>query len=305
MKDYIGRYVKQFESGNKGSLCLAQCGNDYGLSCGSYQFTLRWGNCILFLKRYFPEVARDLYFNNLPDIKSAKYPGARYCSSPEQVKKVWMLCYESVGEEKFFEYEHNFTQSQYYEPLMKKLNGLFNPNNHSRALQECLWSWSVHKGTSGAYIGLKSLSIGQNMSVTTLLNKIYDYRYNVNATNRYSCSKTSERSVLLEIKDVAPLPYNGSNKSTGLATGIEKQPTTVPSNNKGLKVGLYRIISEGGMNVRRGPGTNYEKFKVVEKGEAFTFVEFVGDWGLLKSYAKDRNGWINCNPKYCKFIRSV
>lgn len=74
MKDYIGRYVKQFESGNKGSLCLAQCGYDYGLSCGSYQLTLRWGNCISFLKRYFPEVATDLYFNNLPDIKSAKYP---------------------------------------------------------------------------------------------------------------------------------------------------------------------------------------------------------------------------------------
>ena len=39
--DYIGKYVKKFESGSKGSLALSSCGNDWGLSCGSYQLTLR------------------------------------------------------------------------------------------------------------------------------------------------------------------------------------------------------------------------------------------------------------------------
>lgn len=38
-QDYIGRLVKQFESGNKGSLALGSCGNDWGISCGSYQLT--------------------------------------------------------------------------------------------------------------------------------------------------------------------------------------------------------------------------------------------------------------------------
>ena len=32
----IGEYVKQFESGDKGSLSFSSCGNDWGLSCGSY-----------------------------------------------------------------------------------------------------------------------------------------------------------------------------------------------------------------------------------------------------------------------------
>lgn len=303
MKDYIGKYVKEFESGSKGSLCLVQCGNDWGLSCGTYQLTLRWGNCIKFLKKYFPEVAKDLYFNNLGDIKTGKFPGVKYCSTPEQVKKVWKLCYESVGEEKFFEYEHKHISEQYYEPLMKKLNGLFNPNNHSRALQECLWSWSVHKGPSGAYNGLKSLSIGQQMSVETLLNRIYDYRYKENGFNRYSRSTTSERSKLLRIKDKKPLAYKGSNKSTGLATGVDKTQTT--SSKKGLQSGIYRIVSEDGMNIRKGPGANYDKIGAVKKGESFTFVEFDGDWGLLKSYAKKRNGWINCNPRYCTFVKKV
>ena len=49
--DYIGKYVKKYESGNKGSLCLDNCGYDWGLSAGSYQLTLRYGNCIKFLKK--------------------------------------------------------------------------------------------------------------------------------------------------------------------------------------------------------------------------------------------------------------
>jgi hypothetical protein len=62
MNDYIGKYVKQFESGSKGSTALGSCGNDWGLSCGSYQLTLRWGNCIKFLIQYFPKEAIGLYF---------------------------------------------------------------------------------------------------------------------------------------------------------------------------------------------------------------------------------------------------
>ena len=54
MTDYIGKYVKEFESGSRGSLALDSCGYDWGLSCGSYQLTLRWGNAINFLKKYFP-----------------------------------------------------------------------------------------------------------------------------------------------------------------------------------------------------------------------------------------------------------
>lgn len=301
-KDYIGKYVKQFESGNNGSTCLAHSGYDWGLSCGSYQLTLRWGNCIAFLKTYFPEVAKDLYFNNIGDIKLQTFPGVKYCSTPEQVKKVWMNCYESVGEEKFFEYEHAFIEKRYYEALMKKLNGLFNPNDHSRALQECLWSWAVHKGASGAFTGLKSLSIAQSMSAENLLNRIYDYRYSVDAYNRYSRSKSSERSALLEIKDLSPLPYNGSNKSTGLATGVN----TGQNNGHGYKVGVYRVVSpDGFMTVRKKPSVNSDEVARVKNGEAFTFVDFSGDWGLLKSHQKSRDGWVNCNPKYCQFVREA
>ena len=62
MNDYIGKYVKRFESGNTESLTLDSCGYDYGLSCGSYQLTLRYGNCIKFLRKYFPNESQTLYY---------------------------------------------------------------------------------------------------------------------------------------------------------------------------------------------------------------------------------------------------
>lgn len=298
MQDYIGRYVKEFESGSKGSLALGSCGNDWGLSCGSYQLTLRWGNCIRFLKKYFPEVAKDLYFNNLGDIATPSYPGTRYCSSPTDVKKVWMLCYESVGEDKFFEYEHEYIQDAYYEPLMKKLVGLFNPNNHSRALQECCWSWSVHKSSGGAYNAIKELSKNINLqtsSVEVLLNRFYDYRYNVNKYTRYSTERCSERNKLLGIKNMQPLPYKGSNPSDGSSVNVSDSNSTVDNSNAKLQCGIYRIICDE-LNVRSGPGVSYKVNQVVRRNQAFTIVEIKnGTWGRLKSGA----GWINCHSKYC------
>lgn len=46
------------------------------------------------------------------------------------------------------------------------------------------------------------------------------------------------------------------------------------------------------LNIRTGPGTNYKATGQTGKG-VFTIVETIGNWGLLKSYAKNRNGWIS------------
>lgn len=57
-------------------------------------------------------------------------------------------------------------------------------------------------------------------------------------------------------------------------------------------------VSISDLNIRKGPGTNYAKTgKYTGKG-VFTIVEEADGqgasrWGLLKSYQKNRNGWIS------------
>jgi N-acetylmuramoyl-L-alanine amidase CwlA len=55
---------------------------------------------------------------------------------------------------------------------------------------------------------------------------------------------------------------------------------------------LVRVTADT-LNVRSGPGTNYPIVLQVKRGSAYTIVEEDGDWGLLKSYQKDKNGYIN------------
>ena len=120
MKDYIGRVVRVFESGNKGSLSVGQSGVDCGCSFGTYQFVLRYGVVIDFLKRFFPEEAKNLYYNG-PDIASQEWPGEDYSSSPDDVKKVWFKCYEKAGAEQFFYYEHEQIKDICYLPCKTQI----------------------------------------------------------------------------------------------------------------------------------------------------------------------------------------
>ncbi len=300
--DYIGALVKKFESGNRGSLALGSCGNDWGLSCGSYQLTLRWGNCIKFLKKYFPDNAKNLYFNNKKDLVTTKYPGNEYCSSPETVIKVWKECYNKVGKEKFFEFEHEYIQNAYYEPIMKKLNGYFNPNNHSRAMQECMWSWAVHRGSTTAYNEFKAACTAasvnpQSTPAAALIDIAYDKRYSVFSATRYKngAGASSERETLRSYCNTAPLKYSGTCASTGVADGVKSgkatnTPQTAGNPQNGANKTPYMVkITASVLNVRKGPGTNYPVAVQVKRNEVYTIVgeEMNGStkWGKLKSGA--------------------
>lgn len=58
---------------------------------------------------------------------------------------------------------------------------------------------------------------------------------------------------------------------------------------------LYTIITEV-LNIRKGPGTNYDIVGKVKKGEVYTITEKKNNFGKLKSGA----GWISINEKYVK-----
>lgn len=67
----------------------------------------------------------------------------------------------------------------------------------------------------------------------------------------------------------------------------------------------YKVkVTTDSLNIRKGAGTLYGKVGVIEDGGVYTIVDEKTNgstkWGLLKSYEKNRNGWISL--KYCTKI---
>ena len=62
------------------------------------------------------------------------------------------------------------------------------------------------------------------------------------------------------------------------------------------KLGLYVVNTPSGLNVRKGPGTNYEIIKAYKNGTRFDTYEIQGDW------ARTPSGWVNL--KYCSLVRA-
>lgn len=201
--EYIGAYVKKFESGSKGSLSLGSSGYDYGLSCGSYQLTLRYGNCIAFLQHYFPNESASIYYNYDKEVISSKtWPGPEYCSTPEEVKQVWINCYNKAGKEPFFTYEHEWIKKSYYDRAKERIKEIIDTENTNRAFQEMIWSFSVNMGVGGCEKFFKQVAAEIDFSKYShekLFDYFYDKRYEALGLNRYKknlFSGSSERETL-------------------------------------------------------------------------------------------------------------
>ena len=59
------------------------------------------------------------------------------------------------------------------------------------------------------------------------------------------------------------------------------------------KTGVYRVLVDT-LNIRKGPGTSYDKVGELHKGDAYTVVKTEGSWGYLKTGA----GWISLGSSY-------
>lgn len=296
MNDYIGKYVKRFESGNTGSLTLDSCGYDYGLSCGSYQLTLRYGNCIKFLRKYFPNESQTLYYNeNEEVIKSKTWPGRHYCSSPEEVKEVWRACYDKVGKDKFFSYEHEYIKEQYYDRAAKKIKAYIDLNKTSRAFQEVFWSYSVNAGVTGAYNGLIKVlkSIKDNFTHEELFDAIYDERYRDKGTDRYKKGyKNSEREVLRPLLLLEGIGVKKITSPDGEITD-ENNPIGLTPSKAGAKI--YEVAegaipgSRISVNIRVGPSTRFDVKEIVHTGDRLEVIGINKEgWACVKN-----KGWIS------------
>ena len=79
-----------------------------------------------------------------------------------------------------------------------------------------------------------------------------------------------------------PNPNKGDDKTTS---------SEVVSNGKTTVLG-YAVIDYGSLNVRTGPGTNYDKVDSVTRGQRFGYYQTSGSWIRIK------DGWISKNYVY-------
>ena len=79
-----------------------------------------------------------------------------------------------------------------------------------------------------------------------------------------------------------PNPNKGEDKTTS---------SEVVSNGKTTVLG-YAVIDYGSLNVRTGPGTNYDKVDSVTRGQRFGYYQTSGSWIRIK------DGWISKNYVY-------
>ena len=54
---------------------------------------------------------------------------------------------------------------------------------------------------------------------------------------------------------------------------------------------LLAKVSISDLNYRKGPSTSYDSYDYIPVG-VYTIVDEQDGWGLLKTYADQRNGWI-------------
>lgn len=108
---------------------------------------------------------------------------------------------------------------------------------------------------------------------------------------------------------ICPAPYyynNGKHTWDQFKTAITNQeqiPVEIQNQTspiKGTSLDPFRVrVSIIDLNIRKGPGTNYAKFKDSIKPGIYTIVEVSkgkgskAGWGLLKTYQKTRDHWIS------------
>lgn len=191
--DYIGKHVKQFESGSTGSATISSGKGDYGgVSFGSYQFP-SYGKS---------EVGKD---SNLYKFWStyygAKYPDVKPGNN-QAFKDAWLKEAKS-DPQGFYENEYAYMFPNYYgnaRDIFSK-NGLGNFDDYDRAAQEALWSTTVQLGaggpstSKGAFALFKKAGVNTGMDPTEFVNKLYDTKISSVPTNFKSSSAAVQNSI--------------------------------------------------------------------------------------------------------------
>lgn len=238
--DYISKYIHHFESGSDGPTAIDHCGNDGGLSFGSYQMI--WdGPAPEFWSKYF----------------ASKYGSPTSC---EDLKTKWLKAVNDIGKDAFFAKEWDYILNSDYLGLVNNIKSKygFDPDQYSRAMQDCCWSWAVHRGVGGATKEFGEVASQFNnkpmdADETKLLNACYDVRashmtgqwHESIGVGRYGTGADTERTILLGIVGQDPIDHTAPDGTAGAVVGSDdtSSDSGSSSNNSSKKTILDVLLA--------------------------------------------------------------
>ena len=211
--DYIGKYVKKFESGDKGSSAISTGSGDHGgASFGSYQFPTN-------------KSASDSLWRFWEKYYQSSYPNVTIGNN-KAFKDAWL---DAVKKDPagFFKNEHDFMTANYYTPISNSLkaNGVGDPTEYDRAAQEAAWSSATQYGPGLAASIFKSAGVSNSMDPKDYINKLYDYKYNNVDKNFKSSSKSMRDGIRKRFKEEKPLLLGIAGKAP-ISPGASGNPAT-------------------------------------------------------------------------------
>lgn len=263
--DYIGKYVRQFESGSKGSRMISKGTGDYGgVSFGTYQFPS--------YKKAVTTSGKLAEFWN--KFYASKFPGVQPGDN-QTFKDAWLKAVDSDPNQ-FFKNEHDTEASEYTAALnrVKSKKPTFDPDRFSRGVQEALWSSAVQYGPGGL---IDKVFIQEGLDNNTDKNKALEMIYNAKINGVDNHFKSSSTGVKNGIRSRFKQEFE-------ILKGINNN-ALVPSVTNGGDGSMGTVSTTGGMAQSGGmqqsaPSSNPFSFSLDTLKEAIGI-------GITKSLAAD------------------
>jgi len=197
---------------------------------------------------------------------------------------------------------HAYPVSQY--TFYQALNKIKETSYISTNVMVCFSSTSTNSGKLYGHVMLIHAIIGNNVYFTdnfTITNKYKAGEvivWSISQFCNYYCNAnlfTPEGIIWFEDEALTEAVKNNLDYYIAASGGDETGSTSGD-----YTIGQYKIIYDGGMRLRKGPGTSYGYYGVVPKNCTISVTEISGTWG--KTYCTlngvDYEGWICLGPNY-------
>jgi len=253
--DYIGKYVKKFESGDEGSAMISTGDGDPngGPSFGTYQFPSYWKTTLSSPQESNLYKFWDQYYaQSNPDVT----PG-----NNEAFKKRWKEL-AKADPEGFFANEYAFCFPDYYVDAINnsKVVGSVNPDKH-RAWQESFWSTSIQFGKYNNCWANGHSGMTDATDEKTAIEKFQEYKANrqPGCANRH---RNTEKELLLSLVGQQPIQYSSTGQNLG-NSATSTNNTTVATGGMGegriltKTPNIQPLLEKVGINNKANPSQDY------------------------------------------------